>query len=202
MQQDQARELLSPYLPVWLRDRIGSPDLQPGLVRSGPATILYADLSGFTRLTAAFATLPDGAERLHEMLNRCYSALVETIGAFDGDVASIAGDALTAWWPDQTDIKLVRRCGMAMLAAMATLPVVHTPEGSFRLQLRIGVSAGLVHAILAGLPSHGLYFVLMGPAVMAAAAAERASVTDKILLAAPTSPRRPSSRSGPRLDRP
>jgi class 3 adenylate cyclase len=185
MQQDQARQLLSPYLPIWLRERIGAPELQPGLVRSGSATVLHADLNGFTRLTAAFTSMPDGAERLHEVLNRCYSALVETITAYNGDVAAIAGDALTAWWPDQIDFDLARRCGTAMLAAMEALPIVQTPAGNFRLQLRIGVSAGLVHAILVGLPSYGLYFVLTGPAVTAAAAAEQASVNDTVLLTAP-----------------
>ncbi|RRR71278.1 MAG: adenylate/guanylate cyclase domain-containing protein [Candidatus Viridilinea halotolerans] len=142
MQQDQSRQLLAPYLPVWLRERIGTPALQPGLVRSGPATILYADLSGFSRLTADFAAVPDGAERLHEVLNRCYAALVETIDAYEGDVVAIAGDALTAWWPDRLDVDLAQRCATAMLATMRALPVAQTPLGEVRLRLRIGVGGG------------------------------------------------------------
>lgn len=175
MNQDPARQIFAPFLPTWLRERMGTPELQPGMVRSGDATILYADLSGFTRLTAAFAPLPDGAERLHDTLNRCYSSLIETIGAYEGDVASIAGDALTAWWPGQLDLELGRRCGQAMIAAVAALPAVATPAGPFRLALRIGVSTGLVYVTVAGLPSHGLHFVLSGPAVVVAAAAERSS---------------------------
>ncbi len=182
MNQEPARQIFAPYLPVWLRERIGAPELQPGLVVSGNATVLYADLSGFTRLTAAFAPLPDGAERLHDTLNRCYSALIETIGAYGGDVASIAGDALTAWWPGQLDLELGRRCGQAMIAAVAALPPVATPAGPFRFALRIGVSAGLVHAALAGLPSHGLHLVLSGPALAAAAAAERDSAAGAFLM--------------------
>ncbi|HMQ35595.1 MAG TPA: adenylate/guanylate cyclase domain-containing protein, partial [Chloroflexaceae bacterium] len=182
MNQDPGRQIFAPFLPTWLRERIGTPELQPGLVHSGNATILHADLSGFTRLTAAFATLPDGAERLHDTLNRCYSVLIETIGAYEGDVASIAGDALTAWWPDRLDPELGRRCGQAMMAAVAALPAVATPAGPFRFALRIGVSAGLVHAIVAGLPSHGLHLVLAGPAVAAAVAAESESAAGALLL--------------------
>ncbi|WP_165774719.1 AAA and adenylate/guanylate cyclase domain-containing protein [Candidatus Viridilinea mediisalina] len=183
MQQDQARQLLAPYLPIWLRERIGTPELQPGLVCSCSATILHADLSGFSQLTAAFALMPDGAERLHELLNRCYSALVETIRAYDGDVASIAGDALTAWWPQQVDLECAQRCAAAMLAAMAALPVAQTPTGDVQLRLRIGVSTGLVDAILAGLPHHGLYFVLTGPAVLAATNAQQLREQDAVRVA-------------------
>ncbi len=182
MNLDPARQIFPPFLPIWLRERIGTPELQPGMVCACNATILYADLSGFTQLTADFATLPDGAERLHDTLNRCYAALIETIGAYGGDVVSIAGDALMAWWPEQFDLDLGRRCGQALLAATDALPLVITPSGPFRFALRIGVSAGLVYAALVGLPSHGLHFVLSGPAVTAAAAAERESVADACLL--------------------
>jgi class 3 adenylate cyclase/tetratricopeptide (TPR) repeat protein len=167
------RELLRPYLPIWLRERIGVAALLPGDVFSCQATILYADLSGFTRLTAAFADLPDGAERLYESLNRLYSALVEAILLHDGDVVSIAGDALTAWWPEQVDLDLGLRCGEAMVAALAALPEIETPLGPFRIDLRVGVAAGSAQAALAGLSSHGVHLVLTGPAVIAATVAER-----------------------------
>ena len=185
MSQDPAGQLFRPYLSTWLRERIGTPELQPGVVRTCNATLLYADLSGFTRLTAAFTSLPDGAERLHDALNRCYTALIDVIGAFGGDVPSIAGDALTAWWPDRTDIDLARRCGTAMLKAVAALPPLLTPDGPFQLELRIGVSVGEVHATLAGLPHYGVHFVLTGPALAAAATAERAAPTGALAIAAP-----------------
>lgn len=175
MSQDPASQLFRPYISTWLRERVGGRELQPGAVTTCNATILYADLSGFTHLTAVFAALPDGAERLHDALNRCYSTLIETISAFGGDVPAIAGDALTAWWPGRTDLDMARRCGAAMHAAIAALPPLLTPEGPFQLELRIGVSAGKVHATLAGQPSYGVHLVISGPALDAAAAAERAS---------------------------
>ncbi|MFV9506929.1 MAG: AAA family ATPase [Oscillochloridaceae bacterium umkhey_bin13] len=181
MNVDPANQPLLPFLPFWLRERIGTPELQPGVVYRGAATVLFADLSGFTRLTAAFATLPDGAERLHDALNRCYIALVETILACEGDVASIAGDALIAWWPGLRDLEHGRRCGALLLAAIAAIPSVSTPDGTFRLDLRIGVSAGLTYAVLAGLPGDSFHFTLCGPAVVAAATAERASAVGHIL---------------------
>ncbi|MBX0329268.1 AAA family ATPase, partial [Oscillochloris sp. ZM17-4] len=173
MNHDLASPFLRPFLPHWLIERIGTPALQPGLVHRCNATILYADLSGFTRLTATFAGLPDGAERLHDSLTRFFDVLIDTIIAHGGDVAAIAGDALTAWWPDRTDIEAARRCGEAMGAALGTLHAIITPQGPFRLDLRIGVSAGLTYVVLAGLPSHGLHLVICGPAMDAATGAEQ-----------------------------
>jgi class 3 adenylate cyclase/tetratricopeptide (TPR) repeat protein len=173
MSNNAFRELLRPYLPIWLRERIGVAALLPGDVFSCQATILYADLSGFTRLTAAFADLPDGAERLYESLNRLYTVLIEAILAHQGDVVSIAGDALTAWWPEQVDLELGQRCGEAMLEALAALPEIVTPLGPFRLDLRVGVAAGAAQATLAGLSSHGVHLVLTGPTLIAATVAER-----------------------------
>lgn len=173
MNHDPASPFLRPFLPHWLIERIGTPALQPGLVHRCNATILYADLSGFTRLTATFAGLPDGAERLHDSLTRFFDVLIDTIIAHGGDVAAIAGDALTAWWPDRIDIEVARRCGEAMVRALNDLPAISTPQGPFRLDLRIGVSAGRAFVVLAGLPSHGLHLVICGPAIDAATAAEQ-----------------------------
>ncbi|MGQ9927856.1 MAG: adenylate/guanylate cyclase domain-containing protein [Chloroflexaceae bacterium] len=169
----------------WLSARIGSAELRPGAVFTCQATVLYADLGEFTRLTAAFATLPDGAERLHVALNRCYAVLVETVAAYGGDVSAIAGDALTAWWPDQADVATVQQCATALLSAVDALPPLDTPAGSFRFYLRVGVGVGTVHALLAGLPHYGVHLTLLGPALQAAAAAERAAGVGQVVVASP-----------------
>lgn len=187
MNQDPTSQLYRPFLPTWLLERIGLPELQPGLVHTCDATILYADLSGFTKLAAAFATLPDGAEILHDSLTQLYDVLIDTIIAHGGDVVSIAGDALTGWWPEKIDTSIAHRCGMAMIAALLALPAITTPQGPFRLDLRIGISAGPVYVVLAGLPSHGLHLVLTGPAIAAATASERRATPGTIHIAEPLS---------------
>ena len=185
MSKETVRELLRPYLPIWLREQIGVLSLAPGSLYSCQATILYADLSGFTRLTAAFTAVPGSAERLYDSLNRLYSALVEAIMAYEGDVVSIAGDALTAWWPDRVDLDLAQRCAAALHRAVAALPEIETPVGPFQLDLRVGVAAGPAQAALAGLPSHGVHLVLLGPALSAATAAEQATPRGTTQVVAP-----------------
>jgi predicted ATPase/class 3 adenylate cyclase len=184
MSHDRSGQLYRPYLPRWLQDRISSEALYAGSVHTRPAVVLYADLSGFTRLTAAFAPRADGAERLHDALNRLYSVMIDTITAHNGDVAAIAGDALTAWWPDACDPIVAERCAVALQASLNALPAIDTSDGPFQLDLRIGISAGPVHIALVGLPSYGVHPVLFGPAIAAAVAAEREAAPGAIHSAA------------------
>jgi class 3 adenylate cyclase/tetratricopeptide (TPR) repeat protein len=194
---DQANQIYRSFISAWLRDQIHQQAVRPGSVRATTATVLYADLSGFTRLCNAFTHIPDGAEQLHEALTRYFTAMIDTITAHGGDVAAIAGDALNAWWPDRNDVGLARRCGQAMLTVIESLPAIVTPKGRFRLELRIGISNGPLYAALTGVPSFGLHFALFGPVIDAATMAERVALPGQIHVAAP-----PPSPDPPRLPEP
>jgi class 3 adenylate cyclase/tetratricopeptide (TPR) repeat protein len=185
MSHDRSGQLYRPYLPRWIQERVSAATLRAGNVHSSIAVVLYADLSGFTRLTAAFAALPDGAEQLHDVLNRLYGAMIDTVVAHNGDIAAIAGDALTAWWPDTDDASIAERCALALQATLAALPAVITLEGVFQLDLRIGISVGPVYVALVGLPSYGVHPVLFGPAIAAAVGAEREAAPGAIHRAVP-----------------
>ncbi len=186
MSHDRSAQLYRPYLPRWIQERVSVATLRAGSVHSCVAVVLYADLSGFTRLTAAFAALPDGAEQLHDVLNRLYAVLIDTVVAHSGDVAAIAGDALTAWWPDTADASVAEICALALRATLAALPAISTLDGAFQLDLRIGISVGPVYIALVGLPNYGVHPVLFGPAIAAAVAAEREAEPGVIHSAAPT----------------
>ena len=60
------------------------------------ATILVADVSGFTRLNETFSVMEKGAgaEQVTTHLNRYFSALLNIIGSHGGDCVKFAGDAL------------------------------------------------------------------------------------------------------------
>lgn len=202
MSHDRSGQLYRPYLPRWIQERVSAATLRAGSVQSCTAVVLYADLSGFTRLTAAFAAHPDGAEQLHDVLNRLYGVLIDTVVAHSGDIAAIAGDALTAWWPDAADAAIAERCALALQATLAALPAINTLDGAFQLDLRIGISVGPVYIALVGLPSYGVHPVLFGPAIAAAVAAERTAAPGMIHSAAPlllTTPLPPIAGEGPRL---
>src|SRR5574339_1064630 len=64
------------------------------------AAMLFADISGFTKLTEQLAERgPAGVETLARLLNEYFGLLIDIIHAYGGDVVKFAGDAVIAVWP-------------------------------------------------------------------------------------------------------
>lgn len=64
--------------------------------------VLFADISGFTPLTAALLKelgLKRGPEELTRQLNLVYDVLITQVHHYGGSVISFSGDAITRW-PD------------------------------------------------------------------------------------------------------
>lgn len=173
---NQPTDHFAPYLPRWLRARA---PLDPGEIERGWVTLLYADLAGFTRLAESLTSLPDGAERLDRALAAIFRPIVGAIEAHQGDVVRFAGDSVTALLPT---------VGEALAAAEAMQaglpPTVQTPRGAFPLGLRVGIGAGEVTWRIVGTEEHGLYWVVHGPALAEAIAAEQRAPAGQVVCAA------------------
>ncbi|HMA37687.1 MAG TPA: adenylate/guanylate cyclase domain-containing protein [Chloroflexia bacterium] len=158
--------LLAPYVPRWVRARL---PLAPGYQETGRATILYADLRGFTALTQRLALAPDGAKQLGAVLDQIFSPLIRTVHAYGGDVVKFAGDSLTVQFPDAA----------AAAAAAAFMPQrlpdqVPTPDGPYPLGMRLGIGTGRLTWEIIGDAARGLYWAVHGSALRQALAAEAA----------------------------
>src|SRR5690606_18218880 len=78
------------------------PRLVPELLRRGvpsytsiDGSMLSADISGFTALSERLAGKGKaGAEEITELVNRCFTALIEAAHEYDGEVIKFGGDAL------------------------------------------------------------------------------------------------------------
>ena len=65
-----------------------------------PAALAFADISGFTALTAALSEEGSvGIERLTRSMNSFFSQIIDTVSMYDGDVIKFAGDALIIAFP-------------------------------------------------------------------------------------------------------
>ena len=88
------------YMPeLVLRQFVsGRPATLPKMV-SVQGAVLFADVSGFTQLTAKLqecATSPArGAEELNAILSEYFDLLITCFHAHGGDVVSFSGDAMT-----------------------------------------------------------------------------------------------------------
>ena len=112
--------------------------------------VLFADISGFTRLAAE-----RDAEEIHQLLNRFFAAVDGVVQSFGGNVDKHIGDAVMAVFgapvAHTDDPERAVRAALALHNAVAELD----PP----LQIHIGVAAGQVVASNTGSAAHLEYTV-------------------------------------------
>jgi CheY-like chemotaxis protein/class 3 adenylate cyclase/predicted metal-dependent HD superfamily phosphohydrolase len=166
-------EPLCVYLPMDRRQALVCGQALPDRT-SGAA--LFADISGFTPLTAALAHelgLLRGAEELTRLLNEVYGVLIAEVHRYGGSVIGFSGDAVTCWLDGDSGLRAVA-CGLAMQAAMAPFASIQTPAGtSVSLAIKVAVAAGPVRRFLVGDPSIQNVEVIAGRTLDRLAGAEQ-----------------------------
>ena len=159
------RELFGRFMPesvaaALLRDR-GA--LAP---HTGEATILFADLAGFTALSERLRP-----EEIVEMLNAYFSVLVEIVERHGGVVTQFQGDAVLATFnvplADPDHARRALECAAEIQRTIAGRDFAGT-----RLACRIGVNTGLVVAGNVGAEGR-MNYTVHGDAVNLAARLEQ-----------------------------
>lgn len=178
------------WLPRLLHTRPGTP---PG---AGPgdasaarfdAAVLWLDVSGFTALTETLAEQgPAGAERLSELLNQRFGALIDVVARHGGDITHFAGDALCAVWPQSAGLPPALALRRAAAAALALQTLPDDPgrrEGEPPLRVRAGVAAGSCAWAALGSDAEAFFVVGSEPPAAAAAAAAAGSPGEVVVAA-------------------
>ncbi|CDJ50308.1 hypothetical protein, conserved [Eimeria brunetti] len=68
-------------------------------VEAFTAAVVFCDASGFTALTEALDTQPNGAERLGGIINQFFDKIIRIVHFWGGDIIKFSGDAMTVVWP-------------------------------------------------------------------------------------------------------
>ena len=91
---------LERYVPRMLLGRLARPADE--LVETLEGTMVFADVSGFTRLSERLARRgTEGAEHLVDAINLCFSALLAEAYGRGGSLVKFGGDAMLLWfWGD------------------------------------------------------------------------------------------------------
>ena len=114
-----------------------------GVPVSIEATLLFADVSGYTALTERLAVLGRaGAEAVTAAVNRCFELLVACVIDEGGDVLRFGGDALLVAFEGGDRIARALSAAETMQRAIASLPPVEVPGGTVVLRQSIGVHDG------------------------------------------------------------
>ena len=158
------------------------------------ATILFADVSGFTALSETL-----DAEEVTEILNALWQRLDQAITAHGGTIDKHIGDSVMALWgvehAREDDPERAIRAALAMQAELAAVrdggrrtegggegssrSSVLRPPSSVTLHMRIGLNTG---PVLLGQVGTTHEFTAMGDAVNLASRLEHAAPVDGILI--------------------
>ncbi len=154
---------------------------------------LFADISGFTRLTAALVTelgVQRGPEELTAMLNRVYTAVIDEVHAYGGSVIAFAGDAITCWFDDRFDAApeysaawRATAAALAIQRTMAQFATVYTPGGqAVTLAVTVAVATGPARRFLVGDAKLRIIDALAGRTLERLAMAEKMAEQGEVLV--------------------
>jgi len=134
---------LASYLPKLLVERANDGRIN-GLEPSSEefqAALLFADVSGFTRLTEKLtARGPAGTEHLTQVLNLYFGQIIDLVDQWGGDVIKFAGDAMIALWLNPEGAKEATACALALQRRLHD----HDMGDGLHLSMKVAVGAGTV----------------------------------------------------------
>ena len=144
-------------------------------------SLLFADISGFTRLSERLAARGRaGAEEVASLVGEVLTALIGEIEDRGGDVLVFAGDALVAFYDGPDAPRRAATTAAAIQRWFGSRGAVSTSAGRVTLRVSIGVASGPVDLVLVGGEERGL--LVAGPTASELVRLERAASAGEILV--------------------
>ncbi|MBV9424497.1 MAG: AAA family ATPase [Solirubrobacterales bacterium] len=183
------------HVPRMLVERLARTPDSP--VETLQGTMVFADVSGFTRLSERLArTGKEGAEHLVDAINECFTALLAQAYTRGGSLLKFGGDAMLLWFDG--DEHALRACAsaVAMRRTLRDVGRIRAGRSNVVLRMSVGVHGGSYAMFLVG-GSHRELLV-GGSAATTVAAMESFASAGQILVSADTAKWLPRSCLGPR----
>ena len=172
----------------WHEERFSALYLEQTLAGARDASVLFADLAGFT----SFSERTDPAD-VAEMLNTYFGRILPTLQEIGGDVHQLIGDAIMVVFNKEGDqpehALLAARAALALQSEAATVAAARPDWPRFR----VGVNSGLVQAAVLGGESGHRKHGLVGDTVNLAARLESEAPVGEVVIGAGTLERLPDS---------
>src|SRR5690242_8017124 len=171
------------YVPRVLQQHLADDPLSEAWSQEG--TAVFADVSGFTKLSEALAQKGrEGAEQITDAIEKVFGELLGIAYERGGTLLKFGGDALLLWFDG--DEHALRACGTAarMREALANVGVIVLPGVDVTLRISQGVHTGTFDFFVVGTSHHELLTV--GPEWTRLAAAETCAGADQIVVSSQT----------------
>src|SRR5579875_2573388 len=145
--------MLAPYVPRlvadWLRDRPKASH------RALDCTLVFADISGFTRMTELLGGLGKvGAEEMAGLINGTFEPLLKRAYAYGAGLIKWGGDATLLLFEGSDAVARACRAACEMQELMRGIGRIQTSRGPLRLRMSIAVHSGMCDFFLVGRESH------------------------------------------------
>ena len=183
-------DIISPFLPIDRRHALAAgrplPDRAIGAA-------LFADISGFTPLTATLRHelgARRGAEEVIRRIDAVFAELIDRIHRYHGNVIGFSGDAITCWFDDGPDGGAAERVvavAFELQAVMSRFEAIITPAGvAIPLAIKVAMATGPARRFLVGDPRTYVIEVIAGATVDRTATAEKLAARGEVIADEPT----------------
>jgi class 3 adenylate cyclase/tetratricopeptide (TPR) repeat protein len=140
---------LRPYVPRLVKQWVA--DEPATRWRELDATLVFVDISGFTRLSERLARQGRiGAEELTEAIGTCFSGLLRVAYDGGGSLLKFGGDALLLLFAGEDHAGRGCRAAVGMRRELREVGRIDSSAGRIRLRMSIGIHSGPVHLFLVG----------------------------------------------------
>ncbi len=167
---------MRPLVPTFIIERFKKNEKRGSFC----STTLFVDISGFTPLTEQLMQQgTEGAEILSDILDQIFEPMVERVYAQGGIIPHFAGDAFTTIFEGEKT-KIVADIALEIKLKFDEKPFIQTKFGRFKINVRIGLSYGLVEWGILGNNLKTFYF--KGSAVERATLAQMQAQPQEIVI--------------------
>ena len=177
------RSDLQPYVPrILLQHLADTPD---ALVREVDGTVVFVDISGFTKLSERLARRgKEGAEQITEIIGADFESILSVAYANGGGLIKFGGDALLLLFHGEGHAE--RGCGsaIAMRRTLREVGKIDLPGTRLTLRMSVGIHTGPFHLFVVGGSHRELLAV--GPSWTRTVEMEHDADADEILISAET----------------
>jgi class 3 adenylate cyclase/tetratricopeptide (TPR) repeat protein len=178
-EQDALRAYVPGLVTDWLADRPGAS------WRMVSGTLVFADISGFTKLTERCARVGAvGAEELSDILNAVFTDLLGIAYRYGGRLVKWGGDAVLLLFEGYNHATVACHAACLMRAQLRRSGRIRGTFGSATLRMSVGVHSGQVPLFLVGSKHHEL--IITGPAAAQVAVVEAAADAGEIAVSQAT----------------
>ncbi len=144
-------------------------------------TLVFVDVSGFTRMSERLATLGRaGAEEVNGVMNATFAGLLDVAYRYGGGLLKFGGDALLLFYDGEDHAPRAATAAFRMRALLKQIGRPATIGGRVVLRMHVGIHSGPFEFFLVGSSHREL--VVAGPDATRTVEMEGLAAADEILL--------------------